>query len=273
MRDHVVAMEKVWTKIGYFLYPDAMRPFDYNGRTLFRQNSERSEVTLYVGDSHMQQYYPRIKYLISKSPKAVASAVFIAEGGCLPIKGVPLTVEQQRCKGLVETAYDWAIQDKNTKTVVIGGAWTGPLNNLGSKEKYNSLLNQLSIFISLLVQGNKKVYLVLPSPTGKNIDPHFLIDRNISDFPNIFRIKQGHGLHISDLNKDLNYTQIQRDLEKTATQAGASVLNPFQYLCKNKYCPATDSYGKPIYIDGGHINPDWISKYGSFMDITLDPSS
>ncbi|MDB5775598.1 MAG: acyltransferase, partial [Herbaspirillum sp.] len=227
-RPQVVKFQRLNKIFGYFLYPDHLQPFSFRGRTLYRQDSARKETTLFIGDSNMQQYYVRSRELIRLRPNDTASVIFAAEGGCLPIKHLTLNSEQKRCLGLLDSAFDLASSDQDITKVVISGLWTGWLSQMilkGQEEEYLAALSELEKYMKDLRRINKEVFLILPIPTGKEIDPHVLVRRHLTDYPSVFYLMDG-GVSIQSLDKSLKYFRVKKSLENVAKESGASIIDP-----------------------------------------------
>src|SRR5262249_11610085 len=76
---------------------------------------------LFMGDSNMEQYYPRIDRLLTGNPAGFRSAVFATGGGCPPIPGVHEN-HHPYCDGLIERAIEYA-RNPRVDTIVIAAAW------------------------------------------------------------------------------------------------------------------------------------------------------
>ncbi|MDB5777631.1 MAG: hypothetical protein JWP38_3764 [Herbaspirillum sp.] len=266
-RTQVAGLERV-TNVGLFPYPGEMSVFEFDGRQLYQQRTRNQQTTLFIGDSNMQQYYVRVKEILHVDPETSASVIFAAEGGCYPIDGVNPKGRPLACNGLLDTAYHLALENPKINRIVIGGLWTsmGFLNGGTLKQAdYISALHSLGQYLSKLKSTGKEVFLILPIPSGKGIDPHFLIHRDLANFPNIFSIKET-GTTIEALNQYLNFSKIRSDIISLSKSAGVTLMDPLPLLCHNGICHSMDENGVPMYLDGGHLNPDFVMKKASFLD-------
>ena len=98
----------------------AISDWDFGGNTTIRGDSERA--VLFFGDSHVQQYWPRIERLIEERRAPIRSVVFHAVGGCAPVPGVER--RGYRCEEFVDTGFARAAQP-DIETVVIAASWPG----------------------------------------------------------------------------------------------------------------------------------------------------
>jgi peptidoglycan/LPS O-acetylase OafA/YrhL len=270
----VEKFENISKAAGEWAYPGRLTSFEFKGRTFRQQLSNKNEITLFVGDSNIEQYYPRVDKLISSEPNRVNSAVFITGGGCLPIPLSPYGQDHKKCSNLMEDALSYSLENKNVKNVVIGAQWNGYLSGgfglngtfeFGTKDYMESLL-RLSSYIKQLKNAGKKVYLILNIPTGIELDPKYMVSRGISNFPFFLKIRDG-GIERSFL--DSSYGNIQVNLLRLADQSGAIVISPMHYLCNTVFCPSIDEAGRPIYKDNTHLRPSYVRDSVFYIDETL----
>jgi peptidoglycan/LPS O-acetylase OafA/YrhL len=73
-------------------YPEGLSPQYINEVKVFTAGNKKNKV-LFYGDSHLQQYSPRIVKLLNDNPSVTKSVVFATRGGCPPI---PNVFEDQR---------------------------------------------------------------------------------------------------------------------------------------------------------------------------------
>src|SRR5262249_30739949 len=86
----------------------------------FEQGSGPHKV-LFVGDSHMEQYYPRIERVLAEHPDNTKAIVFVTMRACAPIHPIP-GVTAPKCAALVENALTLS-QHSGVDTVVFAAAW------------------------------------------------------------------------------------------------------------------------------------------------------
>lgn len=270
----VSSYSKISKAAGEWQYPGNLIPFDFEGRTLLKQESFKKNVTLFVGDSNVEQYYPRVDELIKSRPDIANSVVFATGGGCLPVPAAPYDDARKPCVGLMENAFRYAKNNRNVKEVVIGAQWNGYLahgaglnGRFGIGEvDYAASVFKLTAYIDDLIKNGKKVYLLLNIPTGKQIDPKYMVERKLRYFPHVFNYKTGG---VSRQLETEKYGAIQQDLKTHAESVGALVVNPLDYLCDSNKCPSLDEFGEPIYKDEGHLRPRYVRYSAGFIDRLL----
>ena len=90
---------------------------------LYVAPGNRSDVTLFIGDSHIEQYAPRIVDVQMARAENINSAYFATAEGCPPIPSVTsLASGTDRCSGL-RAAIELA-KRTDVKVVVLGACWS-----------------------------------------------------------------------------------------------------------------------------------------------------
>lgn len=270
----VEQFSKISIAAGEWAYPGKLSREKFNGIDFFVQNSKVKKSTLFVGDSNIEQFYPRVAELLKTSPEKINTAIFKTGGGCFPVPGMKYDKPHSHCENLVRDALYIATNKDGIESVVIGAAWNSYFSSgyglvqrieYGS-DSYHTALSNLSSFIRKLISQKKKVFIVLNIPTGKEFDPKYIVQRRLEHFPKIFKVRNG-GIDRTFLaNK---YGLIQSDLRRVAIQAGAVVIAPMDYLCSKERCDSLDSSGSPIYKDGAHLRPTFVRTNADFIDQTV----
>lgn len=264
---------KISTAAGEWDYPGALSRESFNGVDFLIQSSKGKNSTLFIGDSNIEQYYPRVAELITTSPEKTNTALFKTGGGCFPVPGMKYDQPHAHCDNLMRDALYLATNWRGIENVVIGAQWNGYLSGgygliqkieYGS-DSYYAALSNLSSLIRELINQKKKVFFVLNIPTGDELDPKYTAQRRIEYFPNMFKIRDG-GIDTASLAN--RYGLIQSDLTRIASQAGAMVIKPIDYLC-NERCDSLDASGTPIYKDGYHLRPTFVRAHAKFIDQTV----
>src|SRR5262249_346366 len=87
---------------------------------------------LFIGDSHAEQYYPRIDKLFLEHPDRSKGIMFVTQRGCLPIAELK-GITYPKCKGFAENARAMA-ERADVETIVMVAAWNRYEDILGSKD-------------------------------------------------------------------------------------------------------------------------------------------
>lgn len=234
-----------------------------NGNGVYPLRVNQGQSTILIGDSHLVHYAERMNKILN------GGATLYAGGGCIPIVNVRTDdprragCEEQLNKALI------AANNPDVEKVVIGGAWSvyfinkddyffvkenGEKVSIKSKEGQSFALNSLADTIKKYVSNGKKVYLILGNPTDGKLSP-------FSSHVRVSGLSNNQYIKISKSQIELNL-----QIEKITRQAGAEVINPMDYVCKQDKCLFTDKYGTPLYKDEGHFNPDWARDNATFVD-------
>jgi peptidoglycan/LPS O-acetylase OafA/YrhL len=231
--------------------------------------------TLFYGDSHVEQWAPRIVSLLGKPGPDSRGAVFVTEGGCPPIPGVihqtnPRTVELGREFEQVLAA------EPGVDRVVLGGRWGlyfltsahdysiagNPLNRDPGRE---AAFLALSKFVGRL-SGKYQVFLLLDSPTGARLDP-----KNLRFVRGFWGIRDGVKRKLTVQQHLAQEGWIRERLQRIAREHGATVIDPLPFLTEGENCLAEDENG-PVRYDNSHLRPAFVRARATWMDQTVLPA-
>jgi peptidoglycan/LPS O-acetylase OafA/YrhL len=254
-------------------YPGDLSKKSINGINYFYKESGKKTITLFIGDSNIEQYLPRVDSLIRNNPGQTNGVIFKTGGGCLAIPGQIPNEKHKHCLNLMQDALTIADENSNIDTVVIGSFWNGYLAHGGpmakkygtESDEYKDALIKLSQYIEKLKSTKKRVFLILNIPMGKELAPRNLISRDLKDFPNVFSISVGE---VSRTQLTKSYGKIESDLINLAKSTGAIAINPLDFLCESS-CSSVDSEGNPMYKDGSHLRANYVREKADFIDITV----
>ena len=229
--------------------------------------------TLFLGDSFMQQYMPRVRELLENNSGESRGALFVTCGGTPPIPGVH-SDRVHECEALMKTFKKVLAENQTIDRVVIGGRWQ---LYFGTKGMYSvndgvflsepdgkeMALKNLDQGISALVK-EKKVFVLLCTPTGKKVDPKNYIQRKFI----------GDGLIKStDLSAHewlADVTLLNNSLKQLTLKNNANVIDPFVALTTNGIC-IREFEGIPIRYDDGHLRPGFVREHVKYLDETVAP--
>jgi peptidoglycan/LPS O-acetylase OafA/YrhL len=267
-------IQQIVSAAGEWDYPGRLKIFDSNGSPLRQQGNSEGQTILFIGDSNIEQYYPRAEYQLEKNPKSM-NIVFATSGGCPPISSV-FERKHPNCLGFVDSATAYANGD-NVKTIVVGAQWFGYLTGVGNyyfedengafplkmgSEGYLLAMSSLQEMLTKFVKHGKQVFLIGSIPIGRENDPKGMIKRSITN-------KQFVSVSRNAISKDAfmsTYKSIQEDLSKVAIASGAVLISPTDYLCDEAICATVTPSGDPIYKDASHLRPSYVRKEVHFID-------
>ena len=274
-------LEKIITAHNAMAFPGPNLKQLTDGEAPIRAQGKNDPAVLLLGDSEMEQYYPRIDWLLTQHPLQAKRIVYATHGGCPPI---PFVRENHLpwCNGLVERNIKLA-QDPTIDTIVIAADWTGYFMAIGPAEIWTyyyehdgtrgDLRGQLGSkatdealagferMVQRFVATGKIVFIVLPSPTGKIFSPIRMIERTPTDFS--FRIRQPY---VSTPEFVSAISPIVDRLKAIAARTGAHLIDPIPALCGRERCPLTTADGLPMYRDSSHLNPAFVRDQVRYLD-------
>jgi peptidoglycan/LPS O-acetylase OafA/YrhL len=267
------AFEKVSQAAGEWAYPGALKSANFEGISFLIKKSDVKSTTIYIGDSNIEQYFPRIDKLIDEQPHLANSAIFKTGGGCFLVPGQQYDDLHSYCKDVMREAVELVEKYPGVDRVVIGSQWHGYMYGIYKKAKsvqrgdadYQDALKSLSAMIKGFVALGKKVYLVTNIPIGMELDPKYIANRSVMDFPNVFKLRTG-GIERAVLES--KFGKYHNDLIRIGESSGATVLDPYDLLCTDK-CDSVDATGNPIYKDVSHLRPTFVRNKVRFLDQTI----
>jgi peptidoglycan/LPS O-acetylase OafA/YrhL len=263
------------------------------GFTTLLARSGNSRTALFIGDSHLQQYWPRVRWLVDAHPHVARSALFATYTACVPLPGVESLRQPRDCDGFVAYATGLALRE-DVDTVVFGAFWEVYLlgeyatdhrqgvfsssDRLRMPLQLDSPATRLAFerferTIARMVASGRRVFIVLSNPTSPRLDP-------ASRIPARLRLS----LHVPDdlpvdraavdaADFEAFVAPVMDRLREIAARAGADVLDPRSTLCAGMSCPAIGPDGLPLYVDSNHTRASWARRAASFLDETLIDSS
>jgi len=222
---------------------------------------------VFVGDSHAQQYWPRVEALADAAGASAPPIEFVTRGGCAPISGLDYR-KKPDCSALMPRAQVIA-SSVDVTTVVISAAWniyftsdTMEMRGFGRIDGQtpgrDAAIQQLTEEMRRLVEIGKAVYLVLGSPIG--LSPVAGLNRSLSGEV-VYKPAR-----IARDRIDKKLAPIREALLKAATDAGAYVIDPMEHLCGPISCDGTDKAGVPIYRDLHHLRASFVREHATFID-------
>jgi peptidoglycan/LPS O-acetylase OafA/YrhL len=237
---------------------EAFDDWGYRGDRVIPGDTERS--VLFIGDSHMQQFLPRVVRLMQERTAPVRTVIFQTEGGCVPIPGIERRGHE--CNRAIGTALEVA-RRPDVEIVIVGASWMGFLARndqykIGDERRtvidfrgpdLDSALHDLETMLAELASAGKRVYLVLSSPRGERFDPRRMAER----------VGLGFEVHVSAPVPRheivASSAHIDNLLKQVAARAGVGLIDPVDEICDAVSCPAVDADGRPLYKDDSHLRP------------------
>lgn len=255
------AIRKVLQASGEWNYPDSR-----NGKYRVSEGSG-SVSALFFGDSNAEQYWPRVSRLVNQG-RFPGNVLWITGGGCPPLPNIS-EIQHPHCPEVFQS-FMHAVQSSDVRKVVISAQWSGYFRHNSSYlfqgssieaggEAFDNALSQWGELLRSISSAGKRVYVVLNIPTGTQLSPEGLIERRWVGSPEI--LHQG-----IDRDTYERRNMALNRLRDVAVQAGATVIDPLDYLCDKNFCPAMNHDGEPMYKDATHLRPSYVRDHVFFLD-------
>jgi hypothetical protein len=232
---------------------------------------DTQQAVLFFGDSHMQQFLPRIETLMRDKHTRHRTVIFRTRGGCAPIPGIERV--GYGCDRFVDEVFALA-RKPEIRTVIISASWPGftarkdyykagdeggqPLQMLTPQTEW--VLAGFEAAVTQLVAAGKQVVIVLSSPFGDQFDPREMARRDGLQF----HVVLPQAVPRSAIDSERAF--IDDRLIEIARRAHASVLDPLDTLCTARVCPVLDAAGKPLLKDNSHLRSSFVSSHFDAFD-------
>jgi peptidoglycan/LPS O-acetylase OafA/YrhL len=284
-RNHDALILAATEAIGDWEYPGGLEQRSRNGQAFaFYATKTTGPKVLFFGDSHIEQYSPRILRLINDG-QVKKTGIFATAGGCPPIPDVHED-NHPACDAFTKETVGWA-KSLDIESVVIGAAWNGYFLDQtkakpddGDKNDYYYLeqgskgsfrtgdgaaraMKALETTIRDIAKY-KAVFLIIDNPVGKDFDPKtFLSWRRLSGQ------KNENAKKWDTANYDHRQEVLRHEMIEMAKRAGATVIDPVLSLCQDDACKVRMVDGTPIYKDSSHLRPFYVRDFADFIDVAL----
>jgi peptidoglycan/LPS O-acetylase OafA/YrhL len=249
----------------------------------------RSGTAVFIGDSHMEQYWPRIEFLAEQKAVPARKAVFITHRGCQVLPGLNRLKAGYACDRFLAYALTRA-EDPAVDTVVFSACWESyflntfeehgrdnpvyAVDDISRTALTSDALGAHKAFaafekvIAGLVARGKRVFLVLPGPTSVKLGPlwrrpaRFAWDWTASEPP-----PGAAAISRSEFTRALQ--SVYGPLTAIAQRTGARLIDPLDTLCEKDQCSALSATGTVRYQDGDHLRSDYVRENATYLDVTL----
>ncbi len=256
------------------------------GTVIVPSHGERS--TVFIGDSHIQQYWPRVRWIIDTQPNSARSAEFVIRLGCPAMPGIDTTWPGWDCH-----SFDYALQQAfrpDVDTVVFGAFWEsyflGEYSSVHDPQAEGGLrarpgaplkidspevrraFEQFEEVLARLVLSGRRVFIVLSNPTSPRFEPAFPSwIRLLPHLPASLPASAGSRIDVAAFGAFVE--PVTSRLRAVAARSGARVVDPLTTLCDRMFCPAVGADGIPLYLDSNHLSGFAARERASFVDQML----
>ena len=239
---------------------------------------DTSRTVVFLGDSHAEQYWPRMVELAKIAGNTQPAISFLTYGGCSPFSnvernGLDWTGSSYRCNEYHRRALELAA-DRRVVSVVYSFWWEAnfdadryladdpakkPLRSTGPNAELPFVA--LGAEIGSLKEAGKRVYIVLSNPQSVSYRPTSLLPGRLPSLSQTRLVTTIDRKSAEDFSAFVNTR-----LRKVAERTGAEIIDPADYLCDATSCPTVDSSGQPIYKDSNHMRASFAREHATFID-------
>jgi peptidoglycan/LPS O-acetylase OafA/YrhL len=234
--------------------------------------------TLFWGDSHVEQYGPRLYELVKDHHGGQRGVIFLSKGGTPPLPGVEKDGDPGWCEGN-ERRFATLAEDPQVDAIVIAAFWRSYLRqgtdfSMRSGTRLISLddaggrrlaADALTALVARLRDMGKRIYLVQDNPEGRELEPAYIFQRGF--------LTGGFTIHAEGVSKRalLARTATARELiDSVARRTGVSIIDPLPLLEQDGRFPSLSAQGEPIYKDSHHFRASWSQTMLRYLDITVE---
>lgn len=266
-------------------YPQGLMAQTRDGIEFYGTSTQAPSI-VFFGDSHIEQFGPRIVSLSHEFP--IQPTMFLSGGGCPPIPNV-LEDKHPQCVNHVNRLLEFAKRTKTLQTIVIGGCWNcyfikQTRQNPSKDDEYNyyylsgekkiffrgqngkeRALHSLKEFLRDL-SINYDVYLLLDNPQDMNFDPKNIVGKRSWIFESFVMPEQR-------IQIPLEQIQLNNELRSIGFEAGVKIIDQIPNLCTDNSCIRINHDGRPVYKDDNHLRPYFVIEHGGYIDQVFQTDS
>ncbi len=237
---------------------------------------------LLIGDSHMMHYFARVQWLVASG--RAPTSVFLAFGGCPALPDVNrIEPGLTPCQPFFAEAMQRALDDPHIRAVAIGATWEsyfrglfelaperGPLlYRAGDPDRKpighdspeaDAIFARWSDWLAAVRARGKRMFVMLSSPVSP---------RNSPGAHKPERLTGASPEDIQFVSRDAFEAYagpVTRRLEAIAREAGATIIDPLDFLCDSARCPTETADGIPIYMDVNHLRATFTRTSATYID-------
>jgi peptidoglycan/LPS O-acetylase OafA/YrhL len=210
---------------------------------------------LFVGDSHMEQFWPRI-VLLARAPGAPPLR-FATDGGCPPLRGLAFADRRATCDAFLDFTFEEARRPEVAK-VVFCADWPAYVGPAADPERVQRALAEFTRSIADLERRGKEVDVILASAVSLRFEPRDMISLVTG------RVSPQPPVPVGELDPAI--VPADALIRRAAARAGAAVVDPLPFVCPNGLCPAFDARRGPAYTDRDHLRPFYVREHALFID-------
>jgi len=178
------------------------------------------------------------------------------------------------CNAFADKAFALA-NTAEISTVVLIAQWTGYFSapalrvqrsdgsELRGAAAAPAALEGLADIIRALRAAGKRVVLVLNIPVAPELAPRSILERRWSGSV----VVRGDGMSRDTWSAIRD--RLSGGLASAAREAGATLIDPADFLCDSLRCPALERNGVPRYHDGYHLRASFVRDHVGYLDSVI----
>jgi hypothetical protein len=269
----------VETALGDFEYPSTGGFFGAGtGMIVHDIPGDSSRTVVFLGDSHAEQYFARMRAVADTSHGGLPTIRFVTYPGCSNLphverRGIAYHGASFRCDDFYARAMGLA-RAPDVVTVVLSTWWEAQLDGNrflkgpggGTLHEHGAATDRayalLAHDVRKLQALGKRVFLVQSNPAGPPFNPARLLPGRVP-----FVEKRIH--YSVERSRWIRSEPTAARIDSIGRQTGATVIDPMDWLCDEKSCPIVDVYGLPIFKDDNHLRSSYVRARATFMDQVL----
>ena len=238
-----------------------------NDAVYYVSKKRGAPVIVFLGDSHMEQYYPTIEQLVeAEVPRPVVA--FSTHGGCAFLP----TVYARVCAGAYARGMKVASLPTVRRVVIASKWYEYDFGDRGSTAPIDAprVFGLLTQDIRTLRQLGKEVVIIASHPNAAEDDPELLAAHlRVGSLGTLAPTRFAKSFPLSEFEK--RSALANGWLEKVATETGARLIDPAPYLCPSGVCRTMDENGKPLRTDAFHLRPFAVTRYLTYVPELVAP--
>jgi len=250
-------IEKIATAWKFRGYPQPKAAFKDPATDLLRIGKSNKRVVLFVGDSHMEQYFNAFSGVRPDAITHDTTSVIFKSADFFPTTNdIDSKLLNDKAVDTVVFSYFWALRygsaSVNQAVRCCGEGKNGSVGRatipLSTSEKMDTIDLCIEKTVNSLRSLGKNVVFILDNPFGEELDPHAMLERSWTGFkvvsPPILS-------KAAAIERD---EPVRSRLQKIATSTNSTIIDPIRFFCDEETCPQFSDTGELLYKDYDHIS-------------------
>lgn len=245
--------------------------------------------TLFVGDSHMQQYWPRIETLLNGHQSGTRPVILITASGTPALPNVNKVKPGYACDKFFEFVMREATKP-TVGTVVFGCFWenyfigsfpggsrVAAIYRVGDRDKVplrldspaaSQVFAEFGQAIARLVSMRKEVVVILSSPSCERWNPMSLAKAlRVAFFDNVSVTNE---FRVARRDFEAFVQPVKRKIIDVVVANGGKVIDPLDYFERDGFLYGRTDEGAFLYKDSNHMRAGYVKEKATFLDSLIE---